>query len=390
MLRALLPSRVGVGSSLPAAIRLTQAAAAAHQCRLTIIGAERMFSSKAPRTRVEVHPATARQAAKSKKKGSKAAATATANGESIETEIILEEEEMTTPNDQSSGRTITLTGELLSSSSSLGALHGPTTTDSFGRHVIRTKYHPEGAIVGRGRVVANFGTRMLVQEVPWEEEAETHTAGMINQPNEIGMAKAGEQPPTAAEDGARFICQPRGSKLGKIVCGDVVLWEWNANMADSAAFIVEVKPRRTTFQRVDKSSKTGRDQVLLASNFHHMCIVCAPQPATNGMLLDRYLAAASRMGVSASIIFNKIDLPEAANFKEDMEDYRRIGIPVFETSCEKTKDTSVRGIDALRKHLAQVGPNGKPGITIFVGQSGSGQRKAHTQKRGEQAQHKLL
>jgi putative ribosome biogenesis GTPase RsgA len=136
---------------------------------------------------------------------------------------------------------------------------------------------------------------------------------------------------------------------------------------------VEVLPRATEFRRAEKQGRGhGREEVLLASNFHHMCIVCAAQPATNSTLLDRYLAAASRMGVSSSIIFNKQDLPEAKYFDKDMEDFERVGVKVFRTSCEPGK---VQGIEQLRNHLATVGPGrgGKGGITIFVGQSGSGE-----------------
>ncbi len=77
------------------------------------------------------------------------------------------------------------------------------------------------------------------------------------------------------------------------------------------------------------------------------------------------------MGVSASIIFNKQDLPEAHEFDDVFQDYERIGIKVFRTSC---KEGEIQGIEPLREHLKHTGKGGnKPGITIFVGQSGSGQ-----------------
>lgn len=310
----------------------------------------RSFSSKSPRTRVELHPSQEARRRPVVKRHDKQTPKPYDPFQTL-TPDQAEERASTAPTDDASPRTVSATATVLSVDSSLSAVSGPTRLDSQGRHEIRTKLHPDGAVVGRGRVVANFGTRMLVQELPWVDDV---------------MSPSSDPAPT---DGTRFVCQPRG-KLGKIVCGDTVLWEWSSSHADSEAFIVEVLPRVTQFQRVDKSSRSGRDQVLLASNFHHICVVCASQPATNGMLLDRYLAAATRMGVTSSIIFNKVDLTDAAaRFRPEMEDFRRIGVQVFETSCTKGKQ---QGIEALRAHLAKVGPNGTPGITIFVGQSGSG------------------
>lgn len=238
--------------------------------------------------------------------------------------------------------------------------------DEQGRAIIRTKLHPEGALVGRGRVVSNFGTRIMVQELPWKDPDEEE--------GEVGdvelAAKFDEKDPSPP---ARFIAQPRG-KLGKVVCGDIVLWEWSvyggAGARDFEAFIVEVLPRRTEMVRLDARAKGGREQVLLAANFDHLAIVCAPRPATSFNLIDRYLAAAQSMGVTSSIVFNKIDLEDVSKkFMPALDDYVRIGVPVFKTSTTKGKE---RGMEELRRHLASVGPGGKSGVTIFVGQSGSG------------------
>ena len=387
----------------------------------------RSFSSRSPRTRVELHPTQrARQqfqqaqaklqraeaklqrrqqqeeesgkgGKKKQKKHSKEKAATAVDGEGEGEENVAdpaaqehEGEILSDSNTASSSssssppsdpKIVTVRGHLVSSAPQFGhrnkdqVITGPSTTDAHGRHEIRTKLHPDGAIVGRGRVVANFGTRMLVQEIPWVDDASADADVDASSGSTSTSTSTSSSSPPQREtaptpiDGTRFICMPRG-KLGKIVCGDLVLWEWSSSLADSSAFIVEVLPRSTIFDRVDRNSKDGRDKVLLASNFHHICIVCAPQPATNGTLLDRYIAAAQQMRVNVSIIFNKIDLKEeATKFEQDMADYERIGIPVFRTSCEEGAE---QGIDQLRQHLATVGPGGTPGITIFVGQSGSG------------------
>jgi putative ribosome biogenesis GTPase RsgA len=355
----------------------------------------RGFSSKSPKKRVQLHPHQAKVHAAAAAAAAEAFANAARRGESgaeavrdaavaageATHEVAPEPSHKSGTADEDSA-TITLPSKLLSSEqpSRRAAPQGPSSFDSAGRATLRTKLHPDGAIVGRGRVVANFGTRLLVQELPWNEEAAAaaEAAAASSDSNKTTDAST----PT---EGVRFIALPRG-KLGKMVCGDVVLWEWSSNHADSSAFIVEVLPRATEFRRVDKagaipSTATGgatvrggygaaREEVLLASNFDHMCIVCAAAPATNATLLDRYLAAARRMGVGASIIFNKQDLPQARQFDELFQDYERIGIKVFRTSC---KEGAIQGMEPLRKHLASVGKGGKPGITIFVGQSGSGQ-----------------
>jgi putative ribosome biogenesis GTPase RsgA len=324
------------------------------------------MSSKSPRTRAQQHPSQER----SHRAAAAAAAEAIAHSQSPQTAFVAADDAAAAAALPS--HTITLESRLVyaePSSKGTGrhpAPQAPTIVDQSGRAALRTKLHPEGAIVGRGRVVANFGTRMLVQEIPWNEEAAAAAAAA--EAAKAGSSGADESEPT---EGIRFIALPRG-KLGKIVCGDVVLWEWSSNHADSSAFIVEVLPRHTEFRRADKQSK-GREEVLLASNFNHMCIVCASQPATNATLLDRYIAAASRMGVGSSIIFNKQDLAEARNFDEIFADYERVGVRVFRTSCAPDH---IEGIEELRQHLATVGPDGKSGITIFVGQSGSGQSSA--------------
>lgn len=357
----------------------------------------RCFSAKSPRTRVEQHP----QQQKRHKRAAAAAAEVInqheEDGSTIADAFTVAESAQPstaassptqTPADPESTQSdpINVPSRLISSEPAprRRAPEVPTDFDAQGRAILRTKLHPSGAIVGRGRVVANFGTRMLVQELPWEAhgEAEPKAGEPAAAAATVLPSPAVAQPPTrspsanhALEEGLRFIAVPRG-KLGKIVCGDLVLWEWSSNHQDSSAFIVEVLPRQTEFRRAERgssgsqlSAKIAREEVLLASNFNHMAIVCAAEPATNATLLDRYLSAAQRMGVSSCIIFNKTDLPAAARFEQDMKDFEALGVKVFRTSCAEGKTS---GIEALREHLATVGPEPGRGITIFVGQSGSG------------------
>ena len=369
-------------SALSPSTSLSPAASAA--CRL--------FSSKSPRTRVEQHP----QQQKRHQKAANAAAQVIQHADEgatiTEAFSVAEEAQPETlassPSASSAAASaaaaeesepINVSSRLISSEPAPRRRppEEPSEFDAAGRAVLRTKLHPAGAVVGRGRVVANFGTRMLVQEMPWEANGASTNGHAASVPTPAADPPHPSSPLVAGalEEGLRFIALPRG-KLGKIVCGDLVLWEWSSNHQDSSAFIVEVLPRETEFRRAERgtsgsqtSVKLAREEVLLASNFHHMCIVCASEPATNATLLDRYLSAAQRMGVSSSIIFNKVDLPAAKRFEQDMADFEALGVRVFRTSCAPGH---VQGIEELRKHLATLGPQPGKGITIFVGQSGSG------------------
>jgi hypothetical protein len=333
----------------------------------------RHFSSKSPRRRVELHPhqkrtheAAARAAEAALKRGMGVDEAFKVAGEAAKMEGDMEAQ--APGGDQAaenSDLTLTLPSTLLSNEPApkRPPAQSPSSFDSQGRALLRTRLHPKGAIVGRGRVVANFGTQCLVMEVPWDAESERKAMEAAKK------VKAGEETPA---EGLRFSAIPRG-KLGKILCGDEVLWEW-APSGDNQAYIVEILPRRTEFKRVTKHTggkgNGPGDETLLASNFDHVAIICAPLPPTNATLLDRYVAMAERWGVKSSIVFNKQDLPIAGEFNDIFADYERVGVKVFRTSCAPGKE---QGIEELRKHLATVGPNGKPGITIFVGQSGSGQ-----------------
>jgi ribosome biogenesis GTPase len=84
-------------------------------------------------------------------------------------------------------------------------------------------------------------------------------------------------------------------------------------------------------------------------------------PLPDWFIVDRYLCAAELMGVNPILIFNKIDLLAGHGITiPELQEYRDIGIPVFECSAEKGK-----GIRKLRKALSGQ-------RTIVVGQSGVG------------------
>lgn len=114
----------------------------------------------------------------------------------------------------------------------------------------------DGQLVLPGRVVANFGPRLLVEDVK------------------------GNQHP----------CAPFGKKL-QISCGDYVYW--NPPQQDGDGYVVRVLPRFSQFQRADKRHPLG--VVTLAANVDQVIAVAAPRPPINPFTVDRCLAAAIQM-----------------------------------------------------------------------------------------------
>ena len=121
----------------------------------------------------------------------------------------------------------------------------------------------------------------------------------------------------------------------RAVCGDRVRWQRPGDYGD--AIVVEV----------------------LAANLDQVVIVCSPEPRTDPFITDRYLAAAEAMGAAAAVIWNKSDLPEAAESPE-LAEYRAVGYPVLAASA--LDGTGMAELSALLAGHT----------SILVGQSGVG------------------
>jgi ribosome biogenesis GTPase / thiamine phosphate phosphatase len=176
-----------------------------------------------------------------------------------------------------------------------------------------------GETLAEGRVVAAYGQRLLV------EDDSGHTC-----PGFVGR---------------------RGLR---VVCGDRV--RWRADQANGEVAVLEVLPRRTELARPDSR---GRAEIL-AANLDQVVVVCAPEPAVDPFIIDRYLAAAELMGTRAVIAWNKIDLESNADAADLLEEFRATGYPVLRVSAH-----AARGLEALREALAGHS-------SILVGQSGVG------------------
>ena len=144
-------------------------------------------------------------------------------------------------------------------------------------------------------------------------------------------------------------------KRTKPVCGDFVQAEAIENESDW--LINSIDERRNELTRPNM-----RGQVeVLAANIDTLVVVASVSPIPDWYIVDRYLCAAELMGVDSMLVFNKIDLLAGHNIEiPELQEYRDIGVQVFECSAESGK-----GIRKVRKAL-------KDQCAIVVGQSGVG------------------
>ncbi len=156
----------------------------------------------------------------------------------------------------------------------------------------------------------------------------------------------------------------KGLLQNLIVVGDkVLLNEQNA--------ITEVLERKTTLSR--SSHLSQQKEHLICANVDQVLItVSVVDPLLRSSIIDRYLIAAQRGGLTPIIVCNKVDLFEDENYslKEresqkmmlfDCENiYRQIGITFLKIST-KTGE----GLEGLKLLM-------KDKISVFSGQSGTG------------------
>ncbi|MBA4190766.1 MAG: ribosome small subunit-dependent GTPase A [Planctomycetaceae bacterium] len=120
--------------------------------------------------------------------------------------------------------------------------------------------------------------------------------------------------------------------------------------------IERVEPRHGVLTRASRR----REQVLVANVDQVAIVISLVQPTLKPHLIDRYLAAAEKGGLSPVLLLNKIDLADAAQLQPLIGSYAQLGIPVLLTSAR----TGV-GIERLREQL-------RGRSTVFSGQSGVG------------------
>jgi ribosome biogenesis GTPase len=157
--------------------------------------------------------------------------------------------------------------------------------------------------------------------------------------------------------GERVLCLTRGKKA-ELVVGDRVQWQRSGDQG----VITSTEPRRNLLHRQDewrtKSFAANVDQVLL--------VVAVEPPFADGQL-TRSLVAAADAGVPATIVCNKVDLPQAQATLDRLAAYRDAGAALLPLALEPRDAawTTARAKAALEPLL-----HGK--ATLVIGPSGVG------------------
>jgi ribosome biogenesis GTPase len=173
-------------------------------------------------------------------------------------------------------------------------------------------------------------------------------------------------------EGKTYTCTLRGAlKKEKtqfknlVTVGDFVLFDISP---DQEGLIAHVEPRRTVLSRAENLSR--RKEQLIAANIDQVIItVSVVSPELKPSLVDRYIIATQKGGMTPIIALNKIDLLESESndnpqieeekevFEAFLQAYEAAGILVIPISVETGK-----GIDQLKEAM-------KDKASVFSGQS---------------------
>ena len=158
------------------------------------------------------------------------------------------------------------------------------------------------------------------------------------------------------DDGRTLTATPRGKRF-EAVCGDRV----QLSLHGDDAVIERVEPRKNSLFRQDET----RTKVF-AANLDLILFIVAADPHYNDALLGRALIAAHVAGIPLAIALNKIDLPEAAETRERLSVYQRLGYPVIEL-CAKQAQSSEAALTAAlsNKNTLVLGGSGVGKSTLI-------------------------
>ena len=150
-------------------------------------------------------------------------------------------------------------------------------------------------------------------------------------------------------DGTMLDCVTRGRR-GALACGDRVTVR---RSAAGQGVVERLGARDTLLYRSDR----GR-QKLIAANATQIVVVVAPVPTFHEDLINRCLAAAEVGGISALLVMNKMDLPEAASALDSLAPFKQLNYQLVPLAAK-------RDVSPLLAFL-----RGK--VSVLVGQSGMG------------------
>jgi len=157
------------------------------------------------------------------------------------------------------------------------------------------------------------------------------------------------------QQGTSMLCHTR-RRLGCVAVGDkVVLKQESGN----SAVVERILPRHSLLLRPGAANR----QRVFAANVDTLCIVTAPEPAADFLLIDQCLVVCEQNGITAQLIFNKIDLLVEADFESFQQTFKiyvDIGYQIIETSIKNGQGIK-RLEGSLRHH-----------VSVLTGQSGVG------------------
>jgi len=138
------------------------------------------------------------------------------------------------------------------------------------------------------------------------------------------------------------------------VVGDRVLWEPTGG---GLGRVVKILERKSILTRPARRQKTRP----VAANLDQILVVFATEPRCDLLLLDQYLVICENRGISAFLIFNKVDLTaDLDSLEQELAIYQRIGYTVIRTSA------------AARIGLEQLESKLRGHTSMLAGQSGVG------------------
>ena len=149
-------------------------------------------------------------------------------------------------------------------------------------------------------------------------------------------------------DGAAIECVTRGKK-SDVAVGDRV----DIARSGDGGVIEGIAERRTLFYRSD-----ARRQKLIAANATQVVFVVAPSPPYSEDLVNRCLVGAEHARITAVIVLNKFDLPEAQGALQGLEVYSDLGYRVVPLSA--------------KQDLSPLAPYLAGNVSVLIGQSGMG------------------
>jgi ribosome biogenesis GTPase len=137
-----------------------------------------------------------------------------------------------------------------------------------------------------------------------------------------------------------------------IVAGDTVLCRDDTRNGET--HVLELRPRRNALYR---SNLRGGSEPIVA-NLSQLLVVLAPNPKPDLFVLDRYLAAATSGGISATLVLNKSELGIDESLQTQLDVYREIGYEWL--ACSTRTGTGMEPVLAIcaRSTSALVGQSG--------------------------------